>query len=74
MTDGDTAAARATRAPAIAKRKTAFPMEFDAPGEQITYTYTVSNSGNVTLHDVTLTDDRLGAVACPASALAPASR
>ena len=71
VTDGDTAAARATRAPAIAERKTAFPMEFDAPGEQITYTYTVTNSGNVTLHDVTLTDDRLGAVTCPASALAP---
>ena len=71
VTDGDTAAIRATRAPAIAERKTAFPMEFDAPGEQITYTYTVTNSGNVTLRDVTLTDDRLGPVACPRSALAP---
>jgi hypothetical protein len=72
VTDGDTAATRATRAPAIAEGKTAFPMEFGAPGEKITYTYTVTNSGNVTLHDVTLTDDRLGVVACPGSALAPA--
>jgi hypothetical protein len=71
VTDGDTAATRATRAPAIAERKTAFPMVYDAPGEKITYTYTVTNSGNVTLHDVTLTDDRLGAVTCPESALAP---
>ncbi len=71
VTDGDTAAVYATRAPAIAERKTAFPMEFDAAGEKITYAYTVTNSGNVTLHDVTLTDDRLGAVTCPESTLAP---
>ena len=71
VTDGDTAAIRATRAPAIAERKTAFPMAFDAPGEKITYTYTVTNSGNVTLRDVALTDDRLGQVTCPESTLAP---
>ena len=71
MTDGDTAAVYATRAPAIAERKTAFPMAFDAPGEKITYTYTVTNSGNVTLHDVRLTDDRLAAVTCPDTVLAP---
>jgi len=71
VTDGDTAVAQATHAPAIAERKTAFPLAFDAPGEKITYSYTVTNSGNVTLHEVRLTDDRLGPVACPVSALAP---
>jgi hypothetical protein len=71
VTDGGTAAVHATRAPSIAERKTAFPMEYGAPGEKITYTYTVINSGNVTLHDVALTDDRLGAVTCPDTVLAP---
>ena len=71
VTDGATATVHATPAPAIAERKTAFPAEFGAPGEKITYTYTVTNSGNVTLHDVTLTDDRLGRVSCPDTALAP---
>lgn len=71
VTDGDTAVVHATRAPAIAERKTAFPTAFDAPGEKITYTYRVTNSGNVTLRDVRLTDDRVGAVSCPVSALAP---
>jgi hypothetical protein len=70
VTDGATDAVYADRAPAIAERKTAFPLEYDAPGEKITYTYTVANTGNVTLHNVTLADDRLGDVACPASVLA----
>ena len=71
VTDGDTAAVHATRAPSIAERKAAFPMEYGAPGEKITYTYTVTNTGNETLHDVTLTDNQLGDVACPATVLAP---
>ena len=29
-------------------------------GEQVVYTYTVTNCGNVDLHDVTVSDDRLG--------------
>ena len=47
--------------PGIAVAKAASPATYDAPGTAITYTYTVVNTGDVTLHDVTLTDDRLGA-------------
>jgi uncharacterized repeat protein (TIGR01451 family) len=71
VTDGATDAVYATRAPAIAERKTAFPMAYGAPGEKITYTYTVTNTGNETLRDVTLTDNQLGDVGCPATILAP---
>jgi hypothetical protein len=71
VTDGDTVAVYATHAPAIAEQKTAFPLTYGAPGERITYTYTVTNTGNQTLHAVTLTDSRLGDVGCPATVLAP---
>ena len=57
--------------PGIAVAKTASPATYDAPGTAIAYTYTVVNTGDVTLHDVRLTDDRLGAVSCAAAALAP---
>ena len=48
----------------------------DAPGvtvnvgDPVTWTYLVSNTGNVTLTSVTVTDDKLGAVSCPTTTLA----
>ena len=71
VTDDDAVAVPAVHLPRIDLSKSAFPVQYGAAGEQITYTYTVTNSGNVTLHDIALADDRLGAVACPQSALAP---
>jgi hypothetical protein len=71
VTDGAAVSVHADRAPAVAVQKTAFPLRYGAPGERITYAYAVANNGNVTLHDVALTDNRLGDVACPATALAP---
>lgn len=44
------------RTPGIALSKTADQTSFDAPGTA-TYTYAVSNTGNVTLTGVTLSDD-----------------
>lgn len=40
-------------------------------GETVTFQYTVQNSGNVTLDEVTLTDDRFGALALSRTALPP---
>jgi uncharacterized repeat protein (TIGR01451 family) len=40
-------------------------------GETITYDYTVINTGDVTLHSVTLTDDLLGPISLGATTLAP---
>jgi hypothetical protein len=61
----------AIQTPGIHLAKSAFPTEYAVPGEEITYTYTVTNTGNVTLHGISLADDRLGVIACPETTLAP---
>jgi uncharacterized repeat protein (TIGR01451 family) len=40
-------------------------------GDQLTYAFRVTNTGNVTLTGVTVTDPKIGAVDCPAGPLAP---
>jgi hypothetical protein len=71
VTGTDRATVHAIRTPGIQLEKTAFPTDYAEPGETITYTYTVANTGNVTLHHVTLTDDRLGTITCPEATLDP---
>jgi hypothetical protein len=45
--------------PAIRIVKTANPLSI-SPGETVTYTYRVTNTGDVTLYDVSVDDDKLG--------------
>ncbi|MEW2625593.1 hypothetical protein [Streptomyces sp. NPDC048106] len=40
-------------------------------GSRVEYAYTVRNTGNTTLHDVRVTDDRVTDVACAETSLAP---
>jgi uncharacterized repeat protein (TIGR01451 family) len=40
-------------------------------GSTVTWRYTVTNNGNVTLTSVAVTDDKVGAITCPATSLAP---
>ena len=55
--------------PGIALVRTTSPAQYWAPGETISYTYAVTNTGNVTLHAIALADRRLGAVTCPDTTL-----
>ena len=41
-----------------------------AVGSTVTWTYLVTNTGNVTLNPVTVTDDKVGAITCPQTSLA----
>ena len=63
----------ARQGPAIGIVKSASVKRYSAPGTPVTYSYKVTNSGNVTLHSVTVTDPMKGlsAVTCPSSSLAP---
>jgi uncharacterized repeat protein (TIGR01451 family) len=59
--------------PGISVAKTASPTNFDRPGTTITYSFAVTNTGNVPLSAVQVTDtDRpgLSAISCPSTTLA----
>jgi uncharacterized repeat protein (TIGR01451 family) len=43
-------------------------------GEQITYTYTVENTGSISISGLALSDDKLGKVTVDSTALAPGAR
>ena len=59
--------------PSIALKKTASIKSYSAPGTLVTYSYKVTNTGNVTLDPVTVTDPMAGLspISCPATSLAP---
>ena len=59
--------------PAITLKKSASIASFRAPATTVDYSYKVTNTGNVTLDPVTVTDPMAGlsAISCPATSLAP---
>ena len=63
----------ASQNPGIALTKTASLPDFAAPGTTITYSYAVTNSGNLTLNPVKVTDPMadLSPISCPVTTLAP---
>lgn len=65
-------------APAISIEKSTNGEDADDPtgptlvvGSTATFTYEVTNTGNVALDNVSVTDDQIGPVTCPVSELAP---
>lgn len=71
VTDDDFEEVNAGLAPEIEITKTASPAVYSVHGQLITYTYLVSNTGNVTLRNIVLTDTRFGTITCPRTTLAP---
>lgn len=60
VTDEDTETVVGSQNPGLTLEKTSDAEEVTQAGDQITYTLTVTNTGNVTLEDVTVYDEMLG--------------
>jgi uncharacterized repeat protein (TIGR01451 family) len=73
-TDGTTTSAdasdtvTATQSPALSLVKEAAEADFDAVGDTLSYSYSLTNSGNVRITDVSVTDDRIASVTCAVAA------
>lgn len=60
-------------APAVTLTKTANPTAFSTVGQVITYSFTITNTGNATLTNVVVTDPKLPALSCTIASVAPIS-
>src|SRR5262249_33079358 len=50
--------------------KAASPLTFTAAGQVINYSYTLTNTGNVTINTIAVSDNKVATVSCPVSSLA----
>ncbi len=75
----DTTTTPTDRSPALTLEKTAgAPVDVNAngitdAGDTIAFTFTVTNTGNVTMTDIAVDDPKVGAVTCDVTSLAPAA-
>ena len=70
-----TATVTLTQSPAVSLAKSASITSYSAAGTLFTYYFKITNTGNVTLNPVTVTDPHAGlsAIGCPGTSLAPAA-
>ena len=61
----------AAQSPSLSVVKSTTRANFTAAGQTVPYTIVVKNTGNVTLHAVTVSDPKLSGLTCDASTLAP---
>ncbi len=60
-----------TSSPALTIGKTAGTATGNTPGSSLPYTFQVTNTGNVTITGIVVTDPKLTSYTCPVTALAP---
>lgn len=60
-----------TLVPGVSLDKTANPAAFTAANQNINYTFTITNTGNVTLNTINVTDPLIPALSCSVATLSP---
>ena len=75
VTDTDSVTVTATQSSSITVVKTALPTVVSAVGDNIAYSFLVTNTGSVTLTSVGVSDPLVGlsVISCPGTVLAPAA-
>ena len=68
----DTETVNADKKPALSLVKTASPLTYDSVGDVISYSYLVTNTGNVSFAGPVTVADNKATVTCPAGGLAHA--
>jgi len=71
VNDSDSLTIPATSVPSISLVKSADVASVSAEDDAINYSFEASNTGNVTLSAIVITDVPVGAVSCPVTVLAP---
>ena len=71
VTNTATATVTIPRAPSVSLTKTAGTPSGNTAGSTVAYSFLVTNTGNLTLTGVAVTDPTVGAVTCPVTTLAP---
>ena len=74
VTDVDSVTTSLVADPQIELQKRADTSGPVQAGDQITYSFTVTNTGNVTVTNLAVTDPMLGGVTCPVTTLAPGAQ
>jgi len=64
----------AVQTPLLTLVKEALNVSYAAPGDIVSYDYTVTNTGNVTISGIAVSDDRIAVVACPLTVLTPGEK
>ena len=72
VTAADNTSTAIPRRPGIILDKQAGTPTGNVAGSTIGYTFIVTNTGNVTLNPISITDPKVGAITCPVTNLAPA--
>ena len=61
----------AVQSPTLSIVKASSTSSFALPGDTISYTFRVTNTGNVTMTGVTVTDPKVSGISCPSTSLIP---
>ena len=67
----DTETVNGTQAPAFTLAKTAIDTDFTMVGDTLGYEYLVTNTGNVEITNISVSDDKIATINCPVTSLMP---